>query len=63
MRNVTTKAKPMQAEKRISKKRTHISVEFKTMMPSEYTAYERLKLREFEKTVMGNRSVNSESRK
>ena len=55
------KSRPAQTKKGPSKKQTHISIEFRAMMPSEYTAYERSKLREFEKAVMGSWSLKAKS--
>lgn len=57
MGNTILKPRPTQTKKSPSKKQTYISVEFRSMMPSEYTAYERSKLRDFEKTIMGSWSV------
>lgn len=63
MGNTILKSRPIQTKKSPPKKQTYISIEFRSMMPSEYTAYERSKLREFEKTVMGSWSVKAKSDK
>jgi hypothetical protein len=63
MGNTMLKPRTAQTKKSPSKKQIYISVEFKSMMPSEYTAYERSKLRDFEKTIMGSSSVKVKSEK
>ncbi len=60
MDNAIIKGRPIRSKKGLSKKQGHVSVEFRAMMPSKYTACERAKLREFEKTVVGNRIAKVE---
>ena len=61
MGNATLKVRTMQTKKDLSKRQTHIPVEFRTMMPNKYTVYERFKLREFEKAVISSCSVNTKN--
>lgn len=61
MGNITLEVELPRVEKGPSKKNSYISLEFRAMMPSKYTAYERFKLREFEKAVMGKCSTEQKN--
>ena len=57
MDNAIIKERPIRSKKGLPKKQAYVSVEFRAMMPSKYTACERARLREFEKAVIGNWST------